>query len=60
MIEILGADICSCLCWADVFSLIYIALLGSYKGCVLPGREFFWDPVRCNHWVFQVKRVSRY
>ena len=28
--------------------------------CVLPARKFFWDPVECGHWGFQVKCVSRY
>lgn len=28
--------------------------------CVLPGREFFWDPSRPCHWGFQVQRLSSY
>lgn len=27
---------------------------------MLPGRKFFWGPVRCEYWGFQVTCVSRY
>lgn len=60
-IIIVDANIWSC--WVGVLFLSFYCPLWFLEGCgscVLPDREFFWDPDRCIPWVFQVKCISRY
>ena len=57
-IVILDAEIWTCLCWVGIlFSDFFCPpwFPGECVGCMLPGREFFWDPDMCGHWDFQIK-----
>lgn len=62
-ILILGADSWSFLfCLGALFLDFWCPLLffGGCGGCVLPVREFFWDPTRCGHYELWVECISRY
>ena len=55
-IVVVGADIWSSLCWVGVLFLGFccpLSFLGECGGYVLHGREFFWDPNRCDYLDFQ-------
>ena len=45
-------------CFTSLFSVSSL-ILEECGGCVLPGRKF-WNPVRCDHWSFWVKCLSRH